>query len=95
MAVSRSFPDKQAAVAGIGAVREYAGMGHITDLCPEIPATGPATGAVASGTRQNARTSSPDRSGAELQRTLAPAGPAPRGPVTPGRTGARDLDKAA
>ncbi|MGO4860077.1 YegP family protein [Arthrobacter sp. 2MCAF14] len=40
MALSRSFPDKPAAVAGITAVREYAGMGLITDLCPEIPAHG-------------------------------------------------------
>ena len=34
MAVSRSFPDKPSAVAGIRDVREYAVMGHITDLCP-------------------------------------------------------------
>lgn len=40
MALSRSFPDKPAAVAGITAVRECAGMGLITDLCPEIPARG-------------------------------------------------------
>ncbi|MGY4541298.1 uncharacterized protein YegP (UPF0339 family) [Arthrobacter sp. UYNi723] len=37
VAVSRSFPDKAAAVAGIAAVREYAGMGMITDQCPDIP----------------------------------------------------------
>lgn len=37
VAVSRSFPDKLAAVSGISAVREYAGMGLITDLCPEVP----------------------------------------------------------
>jgi len=45
MAVSRSFPDKPSAVAGIRDVREYAGMGHITDLCPAPPAaavSGPA-----------------------------------------------------
>lgn len=45
MAVSRSFPDKPSAVAGIRDVREYAGMGHVTDLCPMPPsdaATGPA-----------------------------------------------------
>ncbi|MBT2523196.1 DUF1508 domain-containing protein [Arthrobacter sp. ISL-28] len=44
MAVSRSFPDKPSAVAGIRDVREYAGMGHITDLCPMSTAdaiTGP------------------------------------------------------
>lgn len=34
MAVSKAFDDKAAAVAGIAAVREYAGMGLITDLCP-------------------------------------------------------------
>ena len=38
MAASRSFPDKPSAVAGIRDVREYAGMGHITDLCPMTPA---------------------------------------------------------
>jgi len=44
MAVSRSFPDKPSAVAGIRDVREYAGMGHITDLCPTpTAATGPAS----------------------------------------------------
>lgn len=34
MAISRAFDTKSAAVAGIADVREYAGMGHITDLCP-------------------------------------------------------------
>ncbi|MDR7082780.1 uncharacterized protein YegP (UPF0339 family) [Arthrobacter ginsengisoli] len=34
MAVSAAFSDKSAAVAGIAAVRECAGMGLITDLCP-------------------------------------------------------------
>lgn len=39
LAVSKSFVDKSAAVAGITAVREYAGMGLISDLCPaESPA---------------------------------------------------------
>jgi uncharacterized protein YegP (UPF0339 family) len=32
MAVSRPFPSKAAAVEGIAAVREYAGMGHVTEL---------------------------------------------------------------
>ncbi len=40
VAVSRSFPDKRAAVSGISDVREYAGMGLITDLCPEVPLHG-------------------------------------------------------
>jgi uncharacterized protein YegP (UPF0339 family) len=42
MAVSKAFEDKTAAVAGIAAVREYAGMGHITDLSPTAsPAAAP------------------------------------------------------
>jgi uncharacterized protein YegP (UPF0339 family) len=32
MAVSRPFPSKAAAVEGIAAVREYAGMGHVQEL---------------------------------------------------------------
>jgi len=34
MAVSKAFGNKTAAVAGIAAVREYAGMGLITDVSP-------------------------------------------------------------
>jgi uncharacterized protein YegP (UPF0339 family) len=34
MAVSAAFDDKAAAVAGIAAVRECAGMGLVRDLCP-------------------------------------------------------------
>ncbi|WAH98221.1 YegP family protein [Arthrobacter sp. MMS18-M83] len=37
MALSRDFPDKRSAVDGIEAVREYAGMGLITDQCPAVP----------------------------------------------------------
>ncbi|MET3172808.1 UNVERIFIED_ORG: uncharacterized protein YegP (UPF0339 family) [Arthrobacter sp. UYCu721] len=54
MALSRPFPDKAAAVAGITAVREYAGMGLITDLCPDIPLHRPSANA-----RPAARTPSP------------------------------------
>jgi hypothetical protein len=32
MALSRSFPDLPSAVAGIAAVREYAGMGLVTEI---------------------------------------------------------------
>jgi uncharacterized protein YegP (UPF0339 family) len=32
MALSKPFPDKLAAVAGIAAVREYAGMGHVSEI---------------------------------------------------------------
>jgi uncharacterized protein YegP (UPF0339 family) len=42
LAVSKAFMDKPAAVAGISAVREYAGMGLISDLCPAGPAPEPA-----------------------------------------------------
>jgi uncharacterized protein YegP (UPF0339 family) len=34
VAESAAFADKPAAVAGIAAVRECAGMGLVTDLCP-------------------------------------------------------------
>lgn len=40
MAVSAPFGDKSAAVAGIAAVRECAGMGLITDLCSEAAPQG-------------------------------------------------------
>ncbi|MFJ5697562.1 YegP family protein [Arthrobacter sp. NPDC093139] len=32
MAVSRAFSNKEEAVEGIAAVREYAGMGHVRDI---------------------------------------------------------------
>jgi uncharacterized protein YegP (UPF0339 family) len=41
MAVSRPFTTKTDAVAGITAVREYAGMGLITDSCMAGNATNP------------------------------------------------------
>ena len=37
MAVSKPFTTKSDAVAGIAAVREYAGMGLITDQCTTSP----------------------------------------------------------
>lgn len=43
VALSTDFPDKRAAVAGIEAMREYAGMGLITDLCPTVPLDGRST----------------------------------------------------
>ncbi|MFF2243811.1 YegP family protein [Arthrobacter sp. NPDC058130] len=40
MALSKPFPDKRSAVAGIAAVREYAGMGHVTEIAkPQNDAT--------------------------------------------------------
>ncbi|OUM39432.1 YegP family protein [Arthrobacter sedimenti] len=38
VAVSGQFSDKTSAVEGIRAVRECAGTGLITDLCPQMPA---------------------------------------------------------
>jgi len=43
MAVSKPFTTKTDAVAGIAAVREYAGMGLITDTCAAMPPTNPRT----------------------------------------------------
>ncbi|MDQ0734101.1 YegP family protein [Arthrobacter agilis] len=40
LAVSKPFPDKAAAVAGIRALRECAGTGLISDLCPPSPRAG-------------------------------------------------------
>lgn len=57
LAVSAAFSDKAAAVTGIAAVRECAGMGLITDLCGEGRAeSGPAESARSGGplpVRQN------------------------------------------
>jgi uncharacterized protein YegP (UPF0339 family) len=57
MAVSGAFDSKAAAVAGIAAVRECAGMGLITDLCPTgaLPA-----GAVHEGQVQEPPTAAPE-----------------------------------
>lgn len=77
VAVSRSFPDKSAAVSGISAVREYAGMGLITDLCPEVPvhsAVPPAP-----GTRQ-APPSSADRPAGAPRRATATGSHRPAAP---------------
>ncbi|HET7140188.1 MAG TPA: DUF1508 domain-containing protein [Arthrobacter sp.] len=41
MAVSKAFEDKTAAVAGIAAVREYAGMGLITDVSATVSSAAP------------------------------------------------------
>lgn len=56
MATSCAFPDKASAVAGIRDMREYAGMGHIKDMClPPVAAhavarpVAPAAGDPASG----------------------------------------------
>lgn len=52
MAVSAAFDNKPAAVAGIAAVREYAGMGLVTDLCPAGMQQTPVPAAAPSGIPQ-------------------------------------------
>ncbi|AOT04404.1 YegP family protein [Arthrobacter sp. U41] len=55
MAVSAAFRDKSAAVAGIAAVRECAGMGLITDLCSETSARDKVAASAPSGDALQAR----------------------------------------
>ena len=55
MAVSAAFGDKSAAVAGIAAVRECAGMGLISDLSAEAGAQGGAREAAPTGDAPQAR----------------------------------------
>ena len=47
MAVSGAFEDKREVAAGIAAVRECAGTGLVTDLCPAAAAAPPAASVVA------------------------------------------------
>jgi uncharacterized protein YegP (UPF0339 family) len=61
LAVSVLFPDKVSAVEGIGAVRECAGTGLITDLCPGDPVFASARATVPS------RPSAPDRGSCLLE----------------------------
>jgi uncharacterized protein len=63
MAVSGAFDSKAAAVAGIAAVRECAGMGLITDRCPTstVPASAAVpAGAVHEGQVQESPTAAPE-----------------------------------
>ncbi|MET3922487.1 MULTISPECIES: DUF1508 domain-containing protein [Micrococcaceae] len=69
MALSRSFPDKQAAVSGISGVREYAGMGLITDLSETVH---PAAGIPARSSRH--RTNRPAFPGQPFHRQAAISG---------------------
>jgi uncharacterized protein YegP (UPF0339 family) len=89
MALSRPFPDKAAAVAGIAAVREYAGMGLITDLCPDSPLHQPSANArPAPPTASPLSTAPPPpagRSAGELPPWTATGTPARPGQETRGR----------
>lgn len=64
MALSRPFPDKRAAVAGIAEVREYAGMGFVTEI--QTPAT--------EGTTEDTLEATADGSAAELAADAAARG---------------------
>ncbi|MBT2555484.1 DUF1508 domain-containing protein [Arthrobacter sp. ISL-5] len=85
VAVSRSFTDKPAAVSGIRDAREYAGMGLITDLCPEIPVHG-SSAPKATGARQALRpsadrpTEAPNPGTGAPQRTTATGSYRPAAP---------------
>lgn len=82
MALSKPFPDKTAAVAGIAAVREYAGMGFITEIdAPEV-ADPPGTLAL-----QPARV--PDEAGDHAAGAGEKRKVLPAGSVSPGRSRAR------
>lgn len=85
VAVSRAFPDKPAAVCGIRDVREYAGMGLITDLCPEVPVHGPSPEGP-TAPRQNAPSPAPQLAAAhaaapQLAAPLLTAPQHPHGPL--------------
>lgn len=68
MALSKPFPDKRAAVAGIAEVREYAGMGFVT----EIPA--PATESTSENrTAASESTTTPGGEAADRRKAI-PAG---------------------
>lgn len=84
MALSQPFPDKATAVAGITAVREYAGMGLITDLCPHIPLRH-------SGNAQPAARTTPQPSPAARPASALPPRTAAGTSANPGRgTAGRD-----
>jgi uncharacterized protein YegP (UPF0339 family) len=76
MAVSKAFDDKPAAVAGISAVREYAGMGLITDLLPGFYAVKPCgRGASAFGSPDRSRPARPGRRRRRPGQVSPPRGP--------------------
>ena len=68
MALSKPFPDKRAAVAGIAEVREYAGMGFVT----EIPA--PATESTSENTTATSESTTTPGGEAADRRKASPAG---------------------
>jgi uncharacterized protein YegP (UPF0339 family) len=80
VAESPAFRDKPAAVAGIAAVRECAGMGLITDLCSEASARGRAQESASTGDSPQARHDWHKRADAfhARARTLRRAASAPR-----------------
>lgn len=77
LAVSRAFPDRDAAIKGIAAAREYAGMGHVRELPPstgERPSPRPAAvSAAASPDKRRNHTGRADLW--QVRRTSSPARP--------------------
>ena len=80
MAVSAAFRDKSAAVAGIAAVRECAGMGLISDVCSEAGAQGRVRGSASTTGAPQARHHWHKRAGAfhTRTRTIQRAASSPR-----------------
>ncbi|WP_332759661.1 YegP family protein [Pseudarthrobacter sp.] len=75
MAVSKAFDNKTAAVAGIAAVREYAGMGLIADVSPtERRATPPEARDVAVQVREVRRIPAADLHARSREIHRAPSG---------------------
>ena len=75
MAVSKAFDNKNAAVAGIAAVREYAGMGLIADVAPtERRATPPEAHDVTAQVREVRRIPTADLHTRSRETHRAPTG---------------------
>jgi uncharacterized protein YegP (UPF0339 family) len=77
LAVSRAFPDRDAAIKGIAAAREYAGMGHVRELpssAGERPSPRPA--AVSAAALPDKRRNHAGRGDLwQVRRTSSPARP--------------------
>lgn len=100
MALSKPFPDKRAAVAGIAEVREYAGMGFVTEI--PAPAQVETAEGAAEETTKDTSVAVADRMAAELAVDHAPDGDAgdrrkaiPAGSFNPARLPRSRVSSAA
>jgi uncharacterized protein YegP (UPF0339 family) len=82
VAVSGPFEDKSALAAGISAVRECAGTGLVTDLCPAATVTRPASAATPAAVPAMTQPDCDDRRAPAKMRPF----PAARGPRRQGNT---------